>query len=113
VSLRDLGVRVWYDEWEIKVGDSIVAKVNQGLNQHDYLCVVLSDASVESEWVRKEINSAFVRGIREKRAVFLPVRIDDCEVPPLMSDLKTADFRDDFFLGLSQLVDRLAEGPRN
>ncbi|MBW4455264.1 MAG: toll/interleukin-1 receptor domain-containing protein [Nostoc indistinguendum CM1-VF10] len=32
-ELRDAGHKVWFDEWKIDVGDSIVERVDQGLVQ--------------------------------------------------------------------------------
>jgi predicted nucleotide-binding protein len=54
-DLRASGVGVWFDQWEIKVGDSITKKINDGIHDNDYLAVVLSPDSVASDWVRKEL----------------------------------------------------------
>ena len=59
---------VWFDEQEIKVGDSIVAKVSGGLKDSDYLVVVLSKASVASRWVQEELNAALMDQISGKGA---------------------------------------------
>jgi predicted nucleotide-binding protein len=66
-DLRASGVGVWFDQWEIKVGDSITQKINDGIHDNDYLAVVLSPDSVASPWVRKELPgiSAY-KGIRQK-----------------------------------------------
>ncbi|MCK4729194.1 MAG: sigma 54-interacting transcriptional regulator, partial [Desulfobacterales bacterium] len=55
-DLRLFGVRVWIDEGEIKVGDSLIEKIRQGIDQVDYLAVVLTPASANSEWVKKEVD---------------------------------------------------------
>ena len=46
-------IDVWFDKWEIRVGDSIIEKIEEGLKNNDYLAIVLSNASVKSEWVRR------------------------------------------------------------
>ncbi len=43
--IRDQGPDVWFDEWEIRVGDSIVDKVSHGLESATHLIVVLSKHS--------------------------------------------------------------------
>jgi hypothetical protein len=45
-DLKRSGIPVWYDSWEIRVGDSIVEKIDQGLKECDYLIIVpkLSDS---------------------------------------------------------------------
>jgi len=67
-DLRASGAGVWFDQWEIKVGDSITQKINDGIHDNDYLAVVLSPDSVASPWVRKELPgiSAY-KGIRQKQ----------------------------------------------
>ena len=37
VDLRRIGVGVWYDTWEIRGGESIVEKINEGLSANDHL----------------------------------------------------------------------------
>jgi hypothetical protein len=108
-EMRDLGIRVWYDEWEIKVGDSIRAKIDGGVEEHDFLCVALSPASVASDWVRYELDAATLKGLEEQRVVVLPLLLADCEIPPDLADVRYADFRLDFFFGLRDLIDGLAD----
>ena len=104
-DLKAQGLRVWYDQWELKVGDSLIAKISAGIRAQDYLLVVLSRSSVSSEWVHKELSAALMRELREKRVVVLPVLIEDCEIPPLISDKVYADFRGDYRTGLNKLLD--------
>jgi len=42
VALRKLGVRVWFDEFEIEVGDSLSKKIDKGLAASRFGLVVLS-----------------------------------------------------------------------
>jgi hypothetical protein len=41
-------VAVWYDEWEMRVGDSLRRKVQDGIDTSAYLVVILSPDSVKS-----------------------------------------------------------------
>ena len=54
-DLRESGVHVWIDEAEIQVGDSLIRKIGDGINEVDYLAVVLSPSSVSSKWVNREL----------------------------------------------------------
>jgi len=74
------------NRWEIKVGDSITEKINEAIRRNDYLIVVLSKASVKSEWVKKELNAALMKELKKKSVVVLPLLMEDCEVPPLIAD---------------------------
>ena len=104
MELHNRDLRIWYDRWEIKVGDSIVDKINEGLGTADYLVIVLSQASVDSPWVREELNAATIRRINEGGAHILPVLVQSCAIPPLLSHLRYADFRASWETGLHDLL---------
>jgi len=81
-KLREKGIDAWLDEWEILPGDSLVQKLfAEGLQPATAVIVVLSNASIHSQWVREEIDFAFVKRVNEGSRL-IPVLIDDVEVPP-------------------------------
>jgi hypothetical protein len=86
LDLSNYEIKVWYDEWEIKVGDSLRTKISTGIEEHEYLAVVLSHASVESDWVQIELNAALAKELRERRVVVLPLLIQDCKLPTFLED---------------------------
>ncbi len=98
---------VWIDSWELNVGDSILAHVQKAIQESSSLLIVLSKASVESAWVKKELNAALMRELDEKRVLVLPVLLEDCDVPMFLREKMYADFRTSFDVGLSKLVDAL------
>lgn len=97
-------IEVWYDQWEIKVGDSLRTKIAAGIEENDYLAVVLSEASIGSDWVQIELNAALAKELRERRVVVLPVLIQDCSIPTFLQDKKWADFRSNYGTGLEALL---------
>jgi len=99
---------VWFDRWEIKVGDSLLTKVQAALQSASALLVVLSQASVESEWCKREVNAALTRELEERKVLLLPLRLDSCEVPLFLRDKKYADFRSNFDQGLRDVLDGIA-----
>ncbi|HEV2705719.1 MAG TPA: HAD-IB family phosphatase [Pyrinomonadaceae bacterium] len=50
-------ISCWLDEAEIKWGDSIIQKVNEGLSTSRYVIVVLSSAFISKNWPQRELNS--------------------------------------------------------
>ena len=86
------GIEVWYDRWEINVGDSIVQKINDGIGSADYLLVALSTDSVKSHWVQEELSAAIAL-LAQKGSFILPVLLDDCKVPPLLAHRRYANYR--------------------
>jgi hypothetical protein len=93
-DLSAMGVKVWLDEAELKVGDSLITKVSAAIDQMQYLAVVLSPNSVASRWVREELNQALIRQLAERQTSVLPILLADCEIPGFLRDRLYADFRD-------------------
>ncbi|HCA24504.1 MAG TPA: hypothetical protein DEP32_10100 [Pseudomonas sp.] len=56
-DLERAGFDIWYDEAEIKWGDSITQKVNWGLVHSRYVIVVLSQSFVDKKWPNREFDS--------------------------------------------------------
>jgi TIR domain len=65
---------VWYDEYSLKVGDSLRASIEKGLKETRKCIVVLSPNFLSNEgWTKAEFDSIFTREILEKKNVVLPV----------------------------------------
>ena len=92
-DLEKGGIRVWIYEAEMMIGDSLIEKISKAIDETDYLGVVLSQSSVKSEWVKKEVNIAMTQEIQGKRVKVLPLLLDNCEVPAYLQDKVYADFR--------------------
>jgi len=108
-DLKKRCVKVWVDSLEIKVGDSIVAKIQEAFQNNDYLAVVLTPNSVRSNWVQKELAAGLFKELEDKSVVVLPLLAKKCKIPALLKDKKHADFATDYHKGLRELLDRLRE----
>jgi len=106
-KLSSDGFSVWYDDWEIHVGDSIVQKINEGIKSSDFLLIVLSKNSVDSTWVKEELNAAIVKSVESKGAFILPILLESCDIPPLLSDKKYANFSKDPDIGYQDLIEAI------
>lgn len=91
-DLRSNGHTVWIDEAEINIGDSLIGKIRDGLDSVDYVAVILSQASIKSEWVQKELEIASNRELKEKKKVVLPIKIEDVELPGFLEGKFYGDF---------------------
>lgn len=111
-ALFDKGVRIWIDEAEIKIGDSLIEKISEGIADVEFLGAVISKNSISSNWVREELRIAVTREITGKRLKVLPILIEDCEIPIFLEDKKYADFRSNanFDTGVDQLLDVILAG---
>ncbi len=93
--LRRDGLRVWFDEWEIKPGDQVFMKVEQGLQNARALVLCLSLAALKSDWVSLERNTALFRDPANHQRRFIPVILDDCRktMPDTLRGYRHIDLR--------------------
>jgi len=105
-DLQRLGVRVWIAPESIRPGESWVSAIERGLNESSHVVVVLTPAALESEWVKKETDVAIAQE-RRGRIQVIPLDVEPCEVPLLLSSYQMVSFRRDYDAGLSQLVNIL------
>lgn len=54
-ALRAANIRVWYDEFSLQWGDSLLSKINQGLAQSKFGIVIFSEHFFKKEWPKKEL----------------------------------------------------------
>jgi hypothetical protein len=82
-DLQEQGVRCWYAPEDMKIGDKIRSRIDEVIRHHEKLLIVLSDKSVASDWVEKEVETAFEKERKNKETVLFPIRLDnaimDCE----------------------------------
>jgi hypothetical protein len=102
-SLVAAGHQAWLDEWEIGVGDSIVAKVAEGLNDATALLLCLS-ASGMSEWMNREWMSTLSEKLRGRQIRLVPVLLEGGARPGILADIKAARMHPDWDEGLRQIL---------
>lgn len=71
-ALQKRGLRVWYDEFTLKVGDSLKASIDQGLANSRFGIVILSPNFFAKNWPRKELDGLMAREAGGEK-VLLPV----------------------------------------
>lgn len=60
-ELRRLGLRVWYDEWTLRLGDSLRQRIDEGLRTCRYAVVVLSPHFFAKNWPKAELDGLCAR----------------------------------------------------
>lgn len=87
-ELTKNGIDPWYDAWEIKAGDSLIQKVfEEGLKDCAVFTILLSPTSVNSSWVKNELDVAMINRIRSVSKI-VPVIIREAEIPVSLRALK-------------------------
>jgi len=101
--------RVWIDRWELNVGDSIIDKIQEAIQESDALIIVISRSSMESVWCQKELSAGLLRELEEKRVIVLPVLLEECKMPIFLKGKQYADFREDFDNGFMKILEAIAK----
>ena len=93
LELDQLGITYWRDEISIGWGELINRKVAEGVNRSRFVVVLVTDNSLASNWVHKEVNTALHREAEKGETVLLPyVFCDPEEVFKKLPDIKTKKF---------------------
>jgi hypothetical protein len=109
--LRQQGISVWFDIYELQQGDSIARTIEKAISASDYLVVLLSPQSVDSVWVQKELGAALSSDLAARDITLLPVLISDSEVPSTLANYQYLDLSTDFERGLDRLVEQISAAP--
>jgi hypothetical protein len=103
-ELLKSGVNVWLDKWEINAGDSLIKKIfMDGLSKCDIFLILISCSSIESNWVKEELDYAMIKKI-EGITKIIPLIKEKCEIPPPLRALKWVDLSEDFNSGIREVV---------
>ncbi len=83
--LRADGLRVWLDEWELKPGDSVPKKIDDGLEASRVLVLCMSAHAFGSEWAQLESYTFRFRDPLNTERRFIPLRLDESPVKGLLA----------------------------
>lgn len=105
--LRRNGVTVWIDRFKVYPDEDWLEKVGEGLTDHEVLGIVISEKSVNSRWVQKEVKLALEKKGDELK--ILPILIDDVPVPDFLLRYGYVDLRNEenYHDGFNEILFRL------
>jgi hypothetical protein len=73
VDLQVRGVRCWFAPHDVQGGKKLHEQIDNAIQMHERLLLILSPDSIDSEWVKTEIAKARKREVLEKRRMLFPV----------------------------------------
>ena len=76
-DLQASGVGCWYAPEDLKIGDRFPDVIEDAVRLHDKLLLILSKASVKSDWVQDEVEAALEKERKRKEKVLFPIQIDN------------------------------------
>lgn len=91
--LKADGLRVWFDEWDIKPGDNIPETIESGLRASRVLVLGVSKNYPKGERMASQAISRPVGGSDRGSQRIIPVRLDDSEMPDLLQKLAWIDWK--------------------
>jgi len=74
-GLQAKGVRCWFAPHNVQGGRKLHEQIDNAIQMHERLLLILSPDSIDSEWVKTEIAKARKREVIEKRRMLFPVRL--------------------------------------
>nr|VFK56528.1 MAG: TIR domain-containing protein [Candidatus Kentron sp. TC] len=105
--LQSAGFDVWYDEFSLKVGDSLLQSINGGLSESKFAVVVLSPAFFDKRWPQQELAGLYALESSGKKRI-LPIwhQVSAAQIAqysPILADRKAADSRN----GLQNVAEQI------
>lgn len=76
-DLQRRGVRCWFAPEDLKTGEKLRPAIDNGIRSQQKVLLILSERSIASPWVEKEVESAFEEERTRGETVLFPIRIDD------------------------------------
>lgn len=71
-ALKNGGLKVWYDEFELKIGDSLRRKIDSGLARSRFGIVVFSKVFLAKGWTNYELDGLVIKAV-DGEQVLLPI----------------------------------------
>lgn len=89
------GIKTFYDDKDIAIGEDIPEKIYEGIDNSDFFIYFISKNSINSRWVKEELSVAKMHEKEKNGTIILPVLIDKLEkIPSSIKSKRYADFSD-------------------
>lgn len=76
-DLQANGVRCWFAPENLRIGTRMRGGIDEAVRIYDRLVLVVSEHSINSDWVEQEVEAALEKERETGREVIVPIRIDD------------------------------------
>lgn len=90
--LKELGYKVFLDQFVLKAGDELITKLQDGLSGSQCGVLLWSKNTGDSDWVRKEYNTLERKSTGNTNFIFVPVKLDGSELPEFAKNKIFVDF---------------------
>jgi hypothetical protein len=90
---RKADIPVWFDKEEMPPAAPIATGLAHGIGECRSIAILLTKASVASNWVREEFESGMIQRTDDRAFKILPILLEDCEVPQALRSTSAIDAR--------------------
>ena len=94
---------VFYDSWSIKPGEGIISRADEALTKCKFFFFFVSNNSLKSDMVKLEWQSALFHTIKHD-IIFIPVKLDNCDLPVIISQKRYIDLTKDQDVALREMI---------
>ena len=109
-ALQKQGIKVWWDQIQIMLGDKLSEKIGEGLRKSRYGLVIISEPFIDKEgWSENELGNLLNQSTKSGQKKILPVRLGISheklsEKYAFLADIKTAEFGSDINLLIDEIL---------
>ncbi|RCJ32478.1 hypothetical protein A6770_18880 [Nostoc minutum NIES-26] len=107
-GLRSQDINVWLDDYELYPERHWAESIRSAVSASAYFLLLLSKNLVNSHWVSKE-TEAVLKELQNRDITFLPVLVEDCDIPPSLATYQCFDMRS----GIEENLEKLANALRS
>lgn len=112
--LSSLGISVWFDQFDLKIGDSLRRKIDEGLKKSRHGIVVLSQAFFDKHYTKLELDGLAQREVDGEK-VILPiwVGVDEKQIrsfSPTLADRIAGKWKEGIYVILAKLIEVIKPG---
>lgn len=112
-DLNENGIATWFDEDELKLGDSLTPKLLRAIDATSHFIVVLSEESVNSQWVNIELQRVLFNRKLGFFKKIVPIKWRECNMPDALKEFLYADLSREQVKVVGNQVEFISEGYNN
>ncbi len=106
-QLRQANLKIDLQDWSLDASDSFTNRINNYAFASDIVLILLSPNSVNSSWLKDELNELMLSELNNRAITILPVLIKDCTIPKELTNKKYLDLRTNVKSRVIKLINQL------
>jgi hypothetical protein len=110
--LKSSGLKVWLDEWEVRPGDDILGRIEEGMEASRVMVFCISKHATGSQWTKLEQGTVRFRDPINKARRFIPLRLDNSKVKESLRQFASIDYKNESKKAFDKLLASIRNLPR-